>query len=84
MTAALVRPQLSLDEAARIQQFWVDHYKELLSQYPEMFVAVRDEKVVAANRDLALLVYDLRDKRLDPRTDVAIEFISAHSASLLL
>lgn len=79
-----VSPEPSLEEAAEIHRFWEEHYAELLAGYPEMFVAVRDGHVVAANPDLAFLVYDLRDKHLDPRKDVAIEFISSNSARLLL
>lgn len=84
MSGVLLRPEPSLDEAAAIQQFWDDNYQALLKRYPEKFVAVKDGEVVAANSDLALLVYELRDKGLDPRRDVAIQFVSAKSAYLLL
>ncbi len=83
-TDAPVRPEPSFEEAARIRQFWSEHYGEFLRLYPEQFVAVKDGEVVAANHDLAFLVYELRDKRLDPRTDVAIEFITARSHSFIL
>ena len=74
----------SFEEAASIQRFWDQHYPELLADYPDKFVAVANGVVVASNSDLALLIYDLRDKGLNPRTDVAIEYISSKSATLLL
>jgi len=73
-----------LKEAESIQRFWEVHYDDLLKRYPEQFVAVRDDKVVAANPDLALLIYHLRDMGLDARADVAIEFVTARAKSLLL
>lgn len=81
---ALVLPDPPLAEAAAIQRYWEQHHQELIQKYPEMFVAVKDGKVVAANSDLALLVYDLRDRGLDPRADVAIEYISEKASTLLL
>jgi hypothetical protein len=73
-----------MDEARQIREFWAQHHDELLAVYPEQFVAVKDGEVVAANPDLAMLVYELRDKRLDPRKDVLIEFITARASTLLL
>ena len=73
-----------MEEALETQQFWAEHYDELLTKYPEEFVAVRGGEVVASNPDLAMLFYDLRDRGLNARTDVAIQFISAHCGSLLL
>lgn len=56
----------------------------ILKAYPEQIVAVRDGEVVAAHADLAALVGALSKRGLDPRTDVAIEFITSHSGNLLL
>jgi hypothetical protein len=80
----VVTPKPSLAEAARLEQFWATHYQELLRAFPEQFVAVRDGEVVASNPDLAMLVYELRDRHLNARTDVAIQFISSRSGTLLL
>ena len=80
----LVRPEPSFDKAAEIQRFWAEHYDEYLERYPERYVAVKAGGVVASHPDLAMLVYELRDLGLNARTDVAIEFISAGSASHLL
>ncbi len=81
---APVRPEPSMAEASSIEKFWEQHYQELLKDYPEQFVAVRDGKVIASDSDLAMLVSDLRDRGIDARTAVAIQFISAASASLQL
>ena len=83
-TSIPVRPDPSLAEAEAIQRFWEEHYLELLKAYPEQFVAVKDGRVIAAHSDLAMLAYELRDRGLDARTDVAIQFISSRSATLLL
>jgi hypothetical protein len=82
--APSITPDPSFDEAMELQRFWDAHYAELLATYPEQFVAVKDGRVVATNTDLALLVYELRDHGIDARTDVAIQFITAKSGSLLL
>ncbi len=84
MASRAILPEPSFKEAEEIQQFWNEHHEELLERYPEQFVAVKDGEVVAANADLALLVYELRDMSLDPRTDVAIEFVTATLGSQLL
>jgi len=86
MPATLERPEPSFEEAESIQRYWETHYQELLGDYAEQFVAVdfRSGKVVANNPDLAMLAYELRDRGIDIRTDVAIQFISSRSASLLL
>lgn len=74
----------SLAEAAAIQEFWDEHYQELLRIYPEQFVAARDGRVIAANRDLAALIGELETRDLNVRTDVAIQYISSRSATLRL
>lgn len=86
MPATLETPDPSFAEAEEIQRFWDENYQALLVEYPEQFVAVDLESrdVVASNPDLAMLVYELRDLGLDTRTDVAIQFVSSRSASLLL
>jgi len=79
-----VNPRPSIQEAAATQRYWDDHYAELLEQFPEQFVAVRDGTVVASHRDLAMLLYDLQDRGLDARTDVAIEFVTSRADRLQL
>jgi hypothetical protein len=83
---ALTTPEPSFEETARIQQFWDKNYARLLADYPELYVAVnrRTGEVEASNPDLERLVYDLRDRAVDIRRDVAIRFVSALSRSLIL
>ena len=82
--STLARPEPSFEESKRIHAFWLEHQDEFLARYPEQFVAVKDGNVVAANPDLAMLFYELRDLGLNARTDVAIQLISSRAASLLL
>ncbi len=86
MSATLPRPDPGFAEAEEIQRFWDDNFDELLKQYPERFVAVdlESHEVVASNPDLVMLFYELRDQGLDARADVAIQFVSSWSGSLLL
>lgn len=84
MRTTTINPEPSFEEAEAIDRFWAEHHDELLAGYPEQFVAVKDGEVVASNTDLALLIYDLRDQGLSPRTDVWIEFITANVGKLLL
>ncbi len=80
----LVRPEPSFEEVAEIRRYWDENYPRLLQEYAEQFVAVRDGQVVAHDPDLATLFYKLQDLKLDPRTDVAVEFISAEADLLIL
>ena len=61
-------------------------YDELLERYPEQFVAADPDsgEVILAESSLAVLVDRLRERSLDPRTDVAIEFITAQRRNLLV
>lgn len=79
-----LRPEPSFEEAAQIRQYWDANYERLLAEYPEEFVAVKDGQVVAHDPDLTALFDKLQDLKLDPRTDVAIEFISAEAGTLIL
>lgn len=82
--APAVVPRPSIQDAAAIQQYWDEHYAELLAQFPEQFVAVKDGAVIASHRDLAMLIYVLRDRGMDVRTDVAIEFVTSRADRLQL
>lgn len=74
------------EEATRLQSFWNDNYARLLAVYPEQYVAIdlASREVLAADRELTNLVECLRDEGRDPAESVAIQFISAHSASINL
>lgn len=39
-------------EAERRDRFWADNYADFLERYPEMMVAAKDGKVVAAESSL--------------------------------
>lgn len=80
----LTQPQPGVEEARTIHEFWAQNMEALRKKYPDRFVAVRNGEVVADDADLVLLVYRLRDLGLDPRTDVAIEFVWNEPANLLL
>ncbi len=74
------------EESVRIQAFWEANYERLLRLYPDHFVAVDlpSGEVVSAAKDLAALAQLLRERGLNPRTDVAIEFIADRYGTLLL
>ena len=71
------------ERAEAEQAFWDSHYSELLSKYPDQFVAVHDGEVVATAFDLRDLVRDLEALGLQP-SDVWIEFMRATHRTVLL
>ncbi|HEX6032020.1 MAG TPA: DUF5678 domain-containing protein [Tepidiformaceae bacterium] len=79
-----IKPVPSLEEMKRRRDFFAKHWDELLEQYGEKFVAVKDDEVIASSGDLFELVHELERRGLSPRRDVAIEFITPHSDRLLL
>ncbi|MFN0146296.1 MAG: hypothetical protein ACKVT1_07285 [Dehalococcoidia bacterium] len=82
--AVFIVPEPTFEESAAIRNFWTAHHREFLERYPEQFVAVREGEVIVAASDLDDLVAKIRHLRLDPRTDVDIEFITGGTGSLLL
>jgi hypothetical protein len=58
------------------QAWWAAHYAAYLAQYPEQFVAVRDNKVVAAHADLQHLLAALGRQHIAP-ADVWVRFVTA-------
>lgn len=86
MLGTALEPEPGFEEADRIQRFWNENYAGFRERFPDHFVAVsrQSNQVVASNRDLALLVCELRERGLDVRTDVAIEFIPAGARNLFL
>jgi len=79
-----VRPVPSFAEATAIQAFWERNYARFTELYPERFVAVKDEEVVLVAEELGELLDGLAALGLDPKDDVAIEFVSTRSHSLIL
>ena len=80
----LDHPEPGVDEARQIEEFWREHFAEFREQFSDCFVAVKDGKVVAVNADLEGIVEQLEGLSLDPRTDVAIEFIPSQGNDLFL
>ena len=69
-------------DAEREDAFWEAHYKEFLEQYPDQFVAVRDDRVVAVAYDLRDLLSSLRRQGLEP-TDTWIHHFATTSSVAL-
>jgi hypothetical protein len=84
MTDRTFLSEPALAEAQARQAWWDDHYDELLTRYPDQFVAVMKNEVVAANRDLDELIAELANRHPDTQFDADIEFITAEHGSLVL
>lgn len=56
--------------------FWREHHAEFLEKYPERYVAVCGDAVVAADGDLNKLLDILKARGFDPRR-VWVRFITA-------
>jgi hypothetical protein len=70
-------------EAERRDRFWADNYADFLERYPEMMVAAKDGKVVAAESSLRELEATLRGLGLQP-IDVSVQWVSKSMACLIL
>jgi hypothetical protein len=70
------------EAAEHEQDFWRDHYGELLQQYPDQFVAVREGTVVAANPDLQQLLESLKHQGVEP-TAVWVRFLATDPRRLM-
>lgn len=79
MAAADVPSLADLEEAwaeAQIQDaFWREHQHELLAKYPDQFVAMRRDKIVASSPKLQTVLEQLEQRGID-RADVRIRFVS--------
>jgi len=62
------------------RMFWQDHYRELLQQYPDQFVAVKDGKPIATGADLSEMLSELERLGLEP-SEVWLRYLNAHPAS---
>ena len=85
MTATIPSLEEAQDawEAADAEQnFWRDHYGELLQQYPDQFVAVREGLVVARNPDLQQLFQSLKHQGIEP-TQVWVRFLATDPRRLM-
>ena len=70
-------------EAERERAYWAEHYEELRKQYPDRYVAVHNEIVVASAfclRDMEWLIQE-RGLKL---TDVWLTFVAAEPRVMIL
>lgn len=63
-------------EAREEQAFWADNYRRMVELYPDLFIAVRQGKVVATGTDLDTVSADLRAAGLQPG-DAWVRFMMA-------
>jgi hypothetical protein len=68
--------------AEAAERFWEAHYQELLKLYPEQFVAVHDDAVIAVSAALDDLTQKLDLKGVDP-SDLWVRFITREPGKLL-
>ena len=81
-TPSLEEAREALEAADHEQDFWRDHYGELLQQYPDQFVAVREGAVVATNPDLQHLLESLKHQDLES-TAVWVRFLATDPRRLM-
>ncbi len=73
----------ALERFKRDGDYLQEHWKELLRQYPEMWVAVYNQQVVGADNDLERLVGQLK-KRGIPPGEAPCEYLTRHEDLLIL
>jgi hypothetical protein len=78
----LDRADLKQEERAREQRFWAEHFARLVQAYPDQFVAVHDNHVVAARPDLLQLLDAFAAKGLS-REDVWVKFLTTNPRRVL-
>ncbi|MGH2586610.1 MAG: DUF5678 domain-containing protein [Dehalococcoidia bacterium] len=76
------RNSAAWQDAERERAFWQEHHGEFLHTYPDQFVAVKDDRVVAVSYDLRDLIADLRQQGLEP-TDVWLHFFATATHAAL-
>jgi hypothetical protein len=80
-------PLEQADEARREAEakdaFFQEHWQEFLQKYPDHFVAVLDEQVIAHAPDLVELIDVLEKRGLKP-TDIWMRFVDTGSRMLIL
>ena len=69
--------------AEREDAFWEKHYKRLLWQYPDQWIAVRDGEVIATSSDLSGIVKELEQLGLKP-TQAWVQYLDAHPMPMIL
>jgi actin-like ATPase involved in cell morphogenesis len=76
-----------LDEAwARAEAqdaYYRQHVRELLARYPDHFVAIKPDGVVAASRDIETLLKELAERGID-RRDIGIRYLETNPRRYIL
>ena len=82
-TPSLEQARREILKAADEQAFWDEHAEELLASYRDRFVAARNGKIVASDRDLSTLMLLLNSQGIDIR-DTWLRYITEDHSKLLL
>jgi hypothetical protein len=62
---------------------WIaDEREKLRRKYPNMYIAVRNRKVIAKNKNLSLLLSEM--EKLKENEDIVIDYISLKRLKLIL
>jgi hypothetical protein len=78
----LDRADLKQDQSAKEQRFWEEHFPALVKLYPDQFVAVHNNDVVAA-RPTLLQLLDAFEERGLSRDDVWVKFLTTNPRQVL-
>ncbi len=70
-------------EAKREQAFWQENYQRLAKQYPDKFVAARDDELIAVAGDPSELAEKIRALGFEP-PQVWTSFVPAEPMRILL
>ena len=73
----------ALRDAEKEDAYWAEHFEDLLANYRDQLVAVKDGVVVAAAHDLFELVRALEEKQIDIG-DTWVEYITDDYTKYLL
>jgi hypothetical protein len=63
-----------LEQFDRDTEWLRSHYDELLEQFNQEYVAIRNQQVIESAKDLDELKQELREKNIEPK-DILVEFI---------
>lgn len=77
------RVQEELKRFKRDTSYYEAHHKELLEKYPEQWVAIYNQQVVGAAKDLKRLVAQLQREGI-PQGRAFVEFVTAKEDLLIL
>ena len=78
-----MQPQLELGRFTQDMLYFDQHRHELLQQYPEHWVAIYNQQVVGAAKDLKRLIKQLERKGIPP-SQVFREYLTDQADLLIL